>query len=77
MCPTNQQVEAWERIPSELVKKSSIKDKPNCPLCLFAVSKLYDLVKDDKTEVIVGFIIYFSQRALSIYYYQSVNLFIY
>ncbi|XP_001603446.1 uncharacterized protein LOC100119722 [Nasonia vitripennis] len=49
-CPTNQQIEAWERIPSEFVKKSSIEDKPNCPLCLFAVSKLYDLVKDDKTE---------------------------
>lgn len=32
--------------------QSSIKDKPNCPLCLFAVTKLYELVKDDKTEVI-------------------------
>lgn len=50
VCPTKQQIQAWEQIPSVLVKKSPVEDKPSCPLCLFAVTKLYDLVKDDKTE---------------------------
>ncbi|XP_058789461.1 uncharacterized protein LOC131663220 isoform X2 [Phymastichus coffea] len=50
VCPTNQQIQAWEQIPGEMTEKLSVQDKPNCPLCLFAVTKLYELVKDEKTE---------------------------
>ncbi|XP_011501216.1 PREDICTED: uncharacterized protein LOC105364885 [Ceratosolen solmsi marchali] len=51
VCPTNQQMEAWKNIPSKFIEKSTVENKPSCALCLFAVSKLYSLVEDDKTEV--------------------------
>lgn len=51
VCPTDQQIKAWKQIPDEFTEKSSIQEKPNCPLCLFAVTKLYEIVKDQKSEV--------------------------
>lgn len=35
----------------EVLMKLNYNDKPNCPLCLFAVTQLEALVKEEKTEV--------------------------
>lgn len=32
-------------------KRENIRDKPNCPICLFVIGELYKIIKDDKTEV--------------------------
>ncbi|KAJ8681335.1 hypothetical protein QAD02_017122 [Eretmocerus hayati] len=50
VCPSDQLIEAWKKIPSEFKQKSDVKDKPSCPLCLMAITKLEELVKDNKTE---------------------------
>ncbi|XP_014225050.1 uncharacterized protein LOC106651173 [Trichogramma pretiosum] len=50
VCPSSQMIETWKQIPEKLTEKSQVKDKPSCPLCLFAVTKLYDMIKDEKTE---------------------------
>lgn len=34
----------------EILMHSKPEDKPNCPLCLFAVTQLEDMVKNEKTE---------------------------
>lgn len=37
----------------EILMHSKPEDKPNCPLCLFAVTQLEDMIKNHKTEVIL------------------------
>ncbi|KAJ8674866.1 hypothetical protein QAD02_010652 [Eretmocerus hayati] len=49
VCPSDQLIEAWRKIPTELVQKS-IEDKPSCLFCKMAITKLEELVKDNKTE---------------------------
>ncbi|XP_015590045.1 prosaposin [Cephus cinctus] len=50
VCPSQSFLEAWETIPKEMVLESDVKDKPSCPLCLLAVTQLYNVIKDNKTE---------------------------
>lgn len=50
VCPSKQFIEAWEKIPKELMMKSAVEDKPSCPLCLLAITQLYNIIKDNKTE---------------------------
>lgn len=51
LCPSNQLLEAWKQIPQKHVMETKVEDKPNCPLCLFGVTQLYNAIKDNKTEV--------------------------
>lgn len=50
VCPSEAALEAWEAIPEEMTLKAEVQDKPSCPLCLLAVSQLYNVIKDNKTE---------------------------
>ncbi|KAG8037667.1 hypothetical protein G9C98_005878 [Cotesia typhae] len=50
LCPTQEAIKEWEQIPEEHMIKSEVEDKPNCPLCLFAVNQLYNVIKSNKTE---------------------------
>ena len=52
ICPSSQLLEAWKQIPKEDVIEHKLEDKPNCPLCLFGVTQLYNAIKDNKTEVL-------------------------
>lgn len=49
LCPTKKFMKLWESIPAKytLAEKS---DKPSCPLCLLAVSQIYNVIKNNKTE---------------------------
>ena len=51
LCPSAELLESWKQIPKEFVIESKVEDKPNCPLCLFGVTQLYNAIKDNKTEV--------------------------
>lgn len=51
VCPSAEFLSAWEQIPKAMMIKSEVEDKPSCPLCLLAVGQLYNVIKDDKTEV--------------------------
>ena len=51
VCPSEDFMRAWEQIPKTLMMKSEVEDKPSCPLCLLAVGQLYNVIKNDKTEV--------------------------
>ncbi|XP_012259045.2 prosaposin [Athalia rosae] len=50
LCPSEELMNAWKSIPKDLVIVSEIEEKPSCPLCLLAVTQLYSVVKNDKTE---------------------------
>lgn len=50
VCPSQAALEAWEAVPKELILRSDVQDKPSCPLCLLAVTQLYNVIKDNKTE---------------------------
>lgn len=51
VCPSEELLNMWEKIPKQFVIKSE-KDKPSCPLCLLAVTQVYNVIKDNKTEVL-------------------------
>ncbi|XP_043267105.1 prosaposin [Venturia canescens] len=50
VCPSNEFMEAWEKIPKDLMIKSEVEEKQSCPLCLLAVTQLEEMVKNEKTE---------------------------
>ncbi|XP_033224393.1 prosaposin [Belonocnema kinseyi] len=50
VCPTQEVMNLWEKIPSEMTLKTEVEDKPSCPLCLLAVTQIYNAIKNDKTE---------------------------
>ncbi|CAB0040365.1 unnamed protein product [Trichogramma brassicae] len=50
LCPSQQLLDSWKQIPKEHVIEHPKEDKPNCPLCLFGVTQLYNVIKDNKTE---------------------------
>ncbi|XP_011300553.1 proactivator polypeptide [Fopius arisanus] len=50
ICPSQAAMEAWEAIPEEMTLRSNVEEKPSCPLCLLALSQLYNVIKDNKTE---------------------------
>lgn len=59
VCPTQEVMDLWEKIPSEMTLKTEVEDKPSCPLCLLAVTQIYNAIKNDKTEVIYLFFKYY------------------
>lgn len=50
ICPSEAFMDAWEQVPKDMMIQSEVKEKPNCPLCLFAVTQLYSVIKNNKTE---------------------------
>lgn len=52
ICPSTQLLESWKETEhKEEMLEVKLEDKPNCPLCLFGVTQLYNAIKDNKTEV--------------------------
>jgi len=54
ICPSEALLNMWEKASKFITKE---EDKPSCPLCLLAVTQIYDVIKDNKTEVLVCFIL--------------------
>ncbi|XP_072743485.1 uncharacterized protein Sap-r [Anoplolepis gracilipes] len=51
VCPSEAYSELLEKIPkSFLLQEEQVQDKPGCPLCLLAVTQIYNVIKDNKTE---------------------------
>ncbi|CAK9829953.1 PSAP [Anthophora retusa] len=48
LCPTAKMMELWQSIPAKYMLEE--KKKPSCPLCLLAVSQIYNVIKNNKTE---------------------------
>lgn len=51
LCPSERLMKFWESVPEKYVLKEEQNDKPSCPLCLLAVTQIYDVIKNNKTEV--------------------------
>ncbi|XP_011875606.1 PREDICTED: proactivator polypeptide isoform X2 [Vollenhovia emeryi] len=49
ICPSEAILDAWEKIPKQFMLQNA-RDKPTCPLCLLAVTQIYNSIKDEKTE---------------------------
>ncbi|XP_046741352.1 prosaposin isoform X2 [Diprion similis] len=50
LCPTEELINAWDSIPKDMVIVSEVEDKPSCPLCLLAITQLYKVVQNNRTE---------------------------
>jgi saposin len=57
ICPSEALLNMWQKIPKEFTI-TKVEDKPSCPLCLLAVTQVYDVIKDNKTEVLVCYLLY-------------------
>jgi saposin len=51
-CPSEAFLDILKKIPKDFTIEEA-QDKPNCPLCLFAVTQVYDVIKNNKTEVLL------------------------
>jgi len=51
ICPSEELLNLWEKIPKHFTITSE-QDKPSCPFCLLAVTQIYNVIKDNKTEVL-------------------------
>lgn len=50
-CPSKELLEIWESAQKQFIlEEQSVEDKPNCPLCLLAVTQIYNVIKNNKTE---------------------------
>ncbi|XP_066593748.1 prosaposin [Prorops nasuta] len=50
VCPSQEFIDMWEHLPKEMMLRVELKDKPSCPLCLLAVTQIYNIIKNDKSE---------------------------
>lgn len=50
ICPSEDLIEIWNKAPKGYIIETH--DKPSCPLCLLALTQIYNTIKDNKTEVI-------------------------
>lgn len=58
LCPSgieDMEVFAPQPINVKINAKSSTTDKPTCPLCLFAVQQVQEMIKSDKSKVEIKF----------------------
>lgn len=51
VCPSEALLEVLKKVPKGFTIEK-VQDKPNCPLCLFAVTQVYNVIKNNKTEVL-------------------------
>ncbi|XP_050459796.1 prosaposin isoform X1 [Cataglyphis hispanica] len=49
ICPSEAFFDKLEKIPKSFIIQE-VQDKPGCPLCLLAVTQIYNAIKDNKTE---------------------------
>lgn len=50
LCPDEKLMELWQSVPTKYMLQEE-KDKPTCPLCLLAMSQIYEAIKNNRTEV--------------------------
>lgn len=50
ICPSEAFFDILEKIPKGFTIQE-VQDKPGCPLCLLAVTQIYNVIKNNKTEV--------------------------
>ena len=51
LCPSEELLASLDLIPKSYTTQIKVADKPNCPLCLFGVTEVLNIIKDNKTEV--------------------------
>lgn len=51
VCPSKELINMLHKVPKNFMLEE-VQDKPSCPFCLLAVTQIYNVIKDDKTEVI-------------------------
>ncbi|XP_076227036.1 prosaposin isoform X2 [Nomia melanderi] len=49
LCPSPSFMALWRSIPGKYVVEEKTR-KPSCPMCLLAISEVYNVIKDNKTE---------------------------
>ncbi|XP_017889282.1 prosaposin [Ceratina calcarata] len=49
LCPSDRLMELWKKVPQKYLVEEK-QHKPSCPLCLLAVTQIYDVIKNNKTE---------------------------
>lgn len=49
LCPDEKLMKMWQSIPKKYMLEK-VQNKPSCPLCLLAVTQIYDVIKNNKTE---------------------------
>lgn len=52
ICPSETLLDMLKKVPKDFTITKE-QDKPGCPLCLLAVTQIYNVIKDNKTEVVV------------------------
>lgn len=50
LCPSTDLMKMWELAAKKGALQVEEKDKPSCPLCLLAVTQVYNTIKNNKTE---------------------------
>ncbi|XP_017796230.1 PREDICTED: prosaposin [Habropoda laboriosa] len=48
LCPTAKLTELWQSVPAKYMLEK--EKKPSCPLCLLAVTQIYNVIKNNKSE---------------------------
>lgn len=51
LCPSEELLNILEKIPKHFTITSE-QDKPGCPFCLLAVTQVYNVIKNNKTQVL-------------------------
>ena len=59
LCPDEKLMKMWQSIPKKYMLEE-VQNKPSCPLCLLAVTQIYDVIKNNKTEVTIIIILFIS-----------------
>ncbi|XP_070518678.1 prosaposin [Cardiocondyla obscurior] len=49
ICPSEELLKLWEKIPKQFTISRELS-KPSCPFCLLAVTQIYSVIRDNKTE---------------------------
>ncbi|XP_076766761.1 prosaposin [Xylocopa sonorina] len=49
LCPTEKLMAVWQSLPAKYMIEET-QNKPSCPLCLLAMTQIYDVIKNNKTE---------------------------
>jgi len=57
ICPSEALLDMWEKVPKEFTITEE-KDKPGCALCLLAIQQIYNAIENNRTEVLIRFIMF-------------------
>lgn len=50
LCPSEELLAIWDAARKQDMLEEHAEEKPSCPLCLLAVTQIYDAIKNNKTE---------------------------